>query len=108
MTQFSIIVNKKGTILSYKAIDADPRKFPVKNLRGSHFSRLIGTDCKKDLRSIMQETSKTRKPSFFQTFFLPKGSFEGPVIEWTIQPKAGSLLDALFPERYLLLGKEPE
>jgi hypothetical protein len=108
MTQFSIVVNRKGTILSYEAINADPRRFSVKNLRGSHFSRLIGTDCKKDLRNILQETSKTRKPTSFQTFFLPKGSFEGPVIEWTIQPKSGNLLDVLLPERYLLVGKEPE
>ena len=108
MTQFSIVVNKKGTILSYEALNADPKRFPVKNLRGSHFSRLIGIDCKKDLRNILLETSKTRKPASFQTFFCPKGANEGPVVEWTIQPKSGNLLADLLSERYLLVGREPE
>jgi hypothetical protein len=102
MTQYSILLSKKGTIVSFKAVNADPKKFPVKNLKGRHFSRLIGLDCKKDLRFIIQETSKTHKPASFRTFFAARGSSEGPVVEWTIQAKSGWLLA---PTRYLLLGK---
>ena len=105
MTQYSILLNKKGTIVSFKVVDADPKRFPSKNLKGKHFSRLIGLDCKEDLHFIIEETTKTRKPGTFRTFSPPRGFCEGPVVEWTIQPKAGWLLA---PTRYLLVGKEPE
>jgi hypothetical protein len=105
MAQFSILLNKKGTILSFNVTDADPKRFPIKKLTGRHFSQLIGVDCKKDLRHIMRETSKTRKPGNFRTFLAARGSQEGPVVEWTIMPKAGYVL---LPARYLLIGKDPE
>ena len=73
MTQYSILLNKNGTILSFKFVDADAQKLPTKNLKGRHFSRLIGLDCKEDLRFLMQETTKTRKPGTFRTFSPPKG-----------------------------------
>lgn len=105
MTQYSILVNKKGTILSFKVADADPSRFPVKNLIGKHFSRLIGTNCKKDLHRIMQEASKTSKPGNFTTFLPARGTSSGPVVEWTVQPKSGNILDMLLPARYLLIGR---
>jgi hypothetical protein len=105
MTQYSILLNKKGMILSFEVIDADPQKLPSKNLKGRHFSRLIGLDCKEDLRSLIKETTKTRIPGTFRTFSPPKGFCEGPVVEWTIQPKVGWLF---VPTRYLVVGKEPE
>ncbi len=104
MTQYSVLLNKKGTIVSCKVVDADSQKLPVKNLKGRHFSRLIGLDCKVDLRFIIDETSKTGKPSTFRTFSPPRGFAEGPVVEWTIQPKSGWFLA---PTRYLLVGREP-
>ncbi len=106
MTQYSILLNKKGTILSCSVTDADESRFPVKKkLTGRHFSYLIGMDCKKDLRSIIQETTKSRKPSNFKTFFSPQGSHEGPLVEWTMIPKSTSIL---LPTRYLLIGKAEE
>jgi hypothetical protein len=104
MTQYSILLSKTGTIVSLKIVDADPERFPVKNLRGKHFSRLIGLDCRKDIYDIIQRISRTNEPTSFKTFFASRGSSEGPVVEWTIQPKSGWLLA---PTRYLLLGKEP-
>jgi hypothetical protein len=104
MAQYSLLINKKGTILSITAMNVDPKKFPVRKLMGRHFSHLIGTDCKKDLRYIMQEISKTRQAGCFGTFSPASGDREGPVLEWTIQPKFGNIL---MPVRYLLIGKEP-
>jgi hypothetical protein len=105
MAQYSLLLNKKGTILSITAMNVDPKRFPVQKLTGRHFSRLVGMDCKKDLRNIMEEASKTRKPGNFRTFLPPMGSREGLVLEWTIQPKAGYIL---LPARYLLIGRDPE
>lgn len=106
MTQYSITINRKGTIMSLQVVDADPNRFPVKNLKGNHFSRLLGTDCRKDLSYMLQETAKTRQPGSFRTFLPPKGANEGPTLEWTILPKASTLLNIFFPTRYLLVGKE--
>src|SRR3981081_3975888 len=92
MAQYSLLLNKKGTILSITAMNVDPKRFPVQKLTGRHFSHLVGTDCKKDLRNIMEETSKTRKPGIFRTFLASRGSREGLVLEWTIQPRSGSFL----------------
>src|SRR6187402_2712461 len=89
MTRYSLVLNKKGTILSFKVIDADPERFPVRNVTGHHFSRLIGEDCKKDLRHILQEITRTRQTRSFRTFFRPRGAHSGPVVEWTIQPRRG-------------------
>lgn len=108
MTQYSVLVNKKGTILSFKIIDADPAKFPVKKLKGSHFSKLIGFNCKKDLQHILEEASKTQKPANFQTYIRSTAGFDGPVVEWTVRPKSGTILDVLFPARYELTGKSEE
>lgn len=105
MAQYSLLISKKGTILSITAMNVDPKRFPVQKLTGRHFSRLIGTDCKKDLQNIIQEISKTRKPGNFRTFLASRGSHEGPVVEWTIQPKTGNIL---LPTRYMLVGKDPE
>jgi hypothetical protein len=106
MAQFSILLNKKGTILSFNVMDADPKRFPIKKLTGRHFSLLVGVDCKKDLRHIMKQTSKTRKPSSFRTFLAAaRGAQEGPIVEWTLLPKSGYVL---LPSRYLLIGKDPE
>jgi hypothetical protein len=105
MAQYSLLLNKKGTILSITAMNVDPKRFPVQKLTGRHFSRLVGSDCKKDLRNIMEETSKTRKPGNFRTFLPSIGTREGLVLEWTIQPKAGFML---LPARYLLIGRDPE
>lgn len=44
MTRYSLVVNKRGTILSFKVVDADPELFPVRDMTGHHFSRLIGED----------------------------------------------------------------
>jgi hypothetical protein len=106
MTQYSLTINKKGTIMSLQVVDADPNRFPVRNLKGNHFSRLLGSDCRKDLSYMLRETDKTRKPSSFRTFLPPKGSNEGPLLEWTILPKSATLLNIFFPARYVLVGKE--
>jgi hypothetical protein len=105
MTRYSLVLNKRGTILSFRVIDAEPEKFPVKDMTGRHFSRLIGEDCRKDLRYILQQISKTRQMGSFQTFFSPQGMHAGPVVEWTIEPKAGSIFSAA---RFVLTGKDPE
>ena len=105
MAQYSLLLNKKGTILSITAINVDPKRFPVQKMTGRHFSRLIGTDCKKDLRNIIQEISKTRKPGSFKTFLASRGASEGLVLEWTIQPKSSFML---LPARYLLVGRDSE
>jgi hypothetical protein len=105
MAQYSLLLNKKGTILSISAINVDPKRFPVQKMTGRHFSRLIGSDCKKDLRHIMQETLKTRQPGSFRTFLAARGAQDGLVLEWTIQPKSGSIF---FPARYVLVGRDPE
>lgn len=104
MTQYSILLNKKGTIISFKVVDADPKRFPTKNLRGKHFSRLIGRDCRKDIYDIIQQISKTQEPASFRTFFAPRQYSEGPIVDWTIQSKSGWLFA---PTRYILVGKEP-
>ena len=104
MTQYSILLSKTGTIVSLKIVNADPKRFPVKNLRGKHFSRLIGLDCRKDIYDLIQRISRTNEPASFTTFFASRGASEGPVVEWTIQTKSGWLLT---PTRYLLVGKEP-
>jgi hypothetical protein len=108
MAQYSLLLSKKGTILSFSVKDPDPNKFSVRKLTGRHFSSLIGADCKKDLRNIIQQISKTRKPGNFTTFLSAEGTYEGPAVEWTIQPKSGSLLTQLLPSRYLLIGRIPE
>jgi hypothetical protein len=108
MAQYSILLSKKGTILSLKVADSDAKKIPVKKLTGRHFSHLIGSDCKKDLRNIIQETSKSRKPGSFRTFFAARGSFEGPVVDWIIQPRSNNFLNILMPARYMLIGVVPE
>ena len=105
MTRYSLVLNKKGTILSFKVVDAEPERFPVKDMTGRHFSRLIGEDCRKDLRYILQEISRTRQAGSFQTFFSPRGMHAGPVVEWTIEPKAGNIFSAA---RFVLIGKDPE
>jgi len=105
MTRYSLILNKKGTILSFKVMDADPEHFPVKDMTGRHFSRLIGEDCKKDLSHILQEISRTRRTGSFRTFFSPRGSYAGPVVEWTVQPKPGNIFTTA---RFELVGKDPE
>lgn len=105
MTRYTIILNKKGTILSFKVVDADPDRYPVKDLTGRHFSHLVGDDCRRDLRCIFQEVSQTRLPFSFKTLFAPKGKHEGPVVEWTVQPKSISVFTRT---RYLLIGKDPE
>lgn len=102
MTQYSILLSKKGTIVSLKVESADPKRFPVRNLRGKHFSRLVGLDCRKDIYDLIQHISKTQQPASFRTFFAPRGAFEGPVVEWTIQPKTGWFFG---PTRYILSGK---
>jgi len=104
MIQYSVLLNKKGTIVAFKVVDADPRKLPIKNLKGRHFSRMIGLDCKDDLRFLIEETAKTRQPGTFRTFSPPVGFVEGPVVEWTIRQKTGWMLQ---PTRYLLVGREP-
>ena len=108
MAQYSLLLNKKGTILSFSIKDAAPHKFRVRKLTGRHFSSLIGADCKKDLRNIIQQISKTRKPGNFTTFLSAEGAYEGPAVEWTIQAKSGNLLHHLLPSRYLLIGRIPE
>lgn len=105
MTRYSLILNKKGTILSFKAVDVDPERFPVKDLTGRHFSRLIGEDCRRDLRHILQQILRTRQAGSFRTFFSPRGVHAGPVIEWTIQPKPGNIFSTA---RFVLTGKDPE
>lgn len=105
MTRYSLVLNKNGTILSFKALDVDPERFPVRDLTGSHFSRLIGEDCKKDLRYILREILKTRQMGSFRTFFRPRGAHAGPVVEWTIQPHPGSIFSTA---RFELIGKDPE
>jgi len=77
MTRYSLVVNKRGTILSFKVVDADPKLFPVKDMTGRHFSRLIGDDCRKDLGHILHEISRTRQAGSFRTFFSPRGSHAG-------------------------------
>jgi len=105
MTRYSLIVNKRGTILSFKVVDADPELFPVHDMTGRHFSRLIGEDCKKDLGYILHEISRTRQASSFRTFFSPRGSHAGAVVEWTVQPKPGNIFSTA---RFELIGKDPE
>jgi hypothetical protein len=105
MTRYTIELNKKGMILSFKVINADPDRFPVKNLTGRHFSYLVGDDCRRDLRSIFQQISKTRQPAVFRTLFAPKGPHSGPVVEWTVQAKSVSIF---WMSRYLLTGRDPE
>ena len=104
MTQYSILLSKTGTIVSLKIVNADPKKLPVKNLKGRHFSRLIGMDCRKDIYDMIQQITRTNEPASFKTFSAARGNAEGPVVEWTMQPKSGWLLA---PTRYLLIGKEP-
>jgi hypothetical protein len=103
MAQYSIVVNGKGTILSVKSINIDPKKMPVKRLTGRHFSHLIGADCRKDLRNIMHETTKSRQPGNFRTFFAARGHSEGAVVEWTIQARYRNLINMVMP-RYVLVG----
>jgi len=105
MTRYSLVLNKKGTILFFKVIDADPERFPVKDMTGRHFSRLVGEDCKKDLRYILREISRTREARSFRTFFSPRGTHAGPVLEWTVQPKSVSIFSTA---RFVLTGKDPE
>lgn len=104
MTQYSILLSKTGTIVSLKIVNADPKRFPVKNLKGRHFSRLIGMDCRKDIYDMIQQISRTNEPASFRTFCASSGNSEGPVMEWTMQCRSGWLLA---PTRYLLTGKEP-
>lgn len=106
MTQYSLTINKKGTIMSLQVIDADPKRFPVRNLKGNHFSRLLGTDCRKYLSNILREATQSRETRSFRTFLPPKGANEGPLLEWTIQPKSGTLLSIFSSQKYLLVGKE--
>ena len=105
MTKYSIQVNSKGTILSLKVENPDPIRFSSRNLIGKNFSRLIGWDCKKDLKLILRNISKTHQPARFSTFIAPKGSNEGPIMEWTIHPRGRTLL---LSNKYLLCGTEPE
>jgi len=105
MTRYSLVLNKKGTILSFKVVDADPEQFPVKDMTGRHFSRLIGEDCRKDLRYILQEISRSRQIGSFQTFFSPRGTHTGPVVQWTVQPKPGNIFTTT---RFVLIGRDPE
>ena len=105
MTRYSLVVNKRGTILSFKVLDADPELFPVKDLTGRHFSRLIGEDCKKDLGHILHEISKTRQAGNFRTFFSPRGSHAGAVVEWEVHPKPGNIFSTA---RFEMIGKDPE
>jgi hypothetical protein len=105
MTRYSIVLNKRGTILSFKVVDADPELFPVKNMTGRHFSRLIGDDCRKDLGHILDEISRTRQTGSFHTFFSPRGSHAGAVVEWTVQPKPASIFSTA---RFELIGRDPE
>ena len=102
MTQYSILLSKKGTIVSLKVDNADPKKFPVRNLKGKHFSRLIGLDCRKDIYDLIQHITRPQEPANFRTFFPARGSSEGPVVEWTIQPKVSWFFA---PTRYILSGK---
>jgi len=102
MTQYSILISKKGTIVSLKVENADLKRFPVKNLKGKHFSRLVGLDCRKDIYDLIQHISKTHQPANFRTFFAARGSQQGPVVEWTIQPKVSWFFA---PTRYILSGK---
>lgn len=106
MTRYALILNKKGTVLSFKVMDADPERFPVKDVTGHHFSRLIGEDCKKDLQYILKEIARTRQIGSFRTFFSPRGAHAGPVVEWTIQPRPGSFFS--MAPRFELVGKDPE
>src|SRR5882762_9527263 len=103
MTKYTIEVNKRGTITSFEVVDADPSRYPVKDLTGRHFSHLVGDDCRRDLRYIFQEVSKTRNPATFKTLFAAKGKNAGPVVEWTVQPKSVSVFTM---SRYLLIGKD--
>jgi len=105
MTRYSLVVNKRGTILSFKVVDADPKLFPVKDMTGRHFSRLIGDDCRKDLGHILHEISRTRQAGSFRTFFSPRGSHVGAVVEWTVQPKTGNIFSTT---RFEMIGKDPE
>jgi hypothetical protein len=106
MMRYSLVLNKKGTILSFKVMDADPERFPVKDMTGRHFSRLIGEDCRKDLKYILQQISRTRQAGNFRTLFSPRGMNVGPVIEWTIQRRPGSFFFST--ARYELIGNDPE
>ena len=106
MTQYSIVINRKGTIMSLQVENADPSRFPVKNLKGNHFSRLLGTDCRKDLGNMLRLTDKTGASCNFKTFLPPKGAHEGPFMEWTIQARSPTLLDLFLPVRYQLVGRE--
>lgn len=105
MTRYSLVLNKKGTILSFKVMDVDPERFPVSDMTGRHFSHLMGEDCKKDLRHILQDISKTRQTGSFRTFFRPRGAHAGPVVEWTILPKPGNIFTTA---RFELIGKDAE
>ena len=105
MTRYTIELNKKGTITSFKVIDADPDRYPVKDLTGRHFSHLIGDDCRRDLRTIFQHITKTRQSVSFRTLFAPKGPHSGPVLEWTVRPKSVGFLGL---SRYSLIGRDPE
>jgi len=108
MTQYSILVNKRGTILSMEVKNADSTKLPVNKIKGRHFSRIAGFDCRKYLRLIMEQTSKSQEPTVFQTFFLVTGVAQNQIVEWTILPRtnhANHLLDKFIPTKYLLVGK---
>jgi hypothetical protein len=105
MTKYAIQVNGKGTILSVEVENPDPVRFPSRSLIGKNFSRLIGWDCKKELQMILKDISRTRQSASFSTFIAPKGSHEGPVMDWVIRPKGRTLL---LSNKYLLHGSEPE
>jgi hypothetical protein len=105
MTKYSIHVNGNGTILSLKVENPDPVRFPSGNLIGKNFSRLVGWDCRKDLKMILKSIAKTHQPARFSSFIAPKGANAGPFLEWTIQRKGRTLLLA---NKYELCGAEPE
>ncbi len=68
--------SNKGIIVSLKAVNADPEKFPVKNLKGRHFIRLVGLDCRKDLCDIIQDL-QDKSACQFQNFFRSKRILRG-------------------------------
>ena len=105
MTRYALVLNKKGTILSFKVVNADPERFPANDITGSHFSDLIGEACRKHLDDILREISRTRKPGSFHTFFSPSTSQPGPIVEWTVEPQHPRLFTA---PRFVLTGKDTE
>jgi hypothetical protein len=101
MTKYSILVNQKGTILSFHVENPDTDRFPSEDLTGHNFGRLVGFNCWQDLDTLRKRVSKSRRPASFSTFVDLRNSGVHPIIDWTIRSGGRT---GLFTQTYQMYG----